>query len=130
MSARIQLPASPGSVAVARRWVTDQVEPDLGAEFSATVGLLVSELVTNVVLHARTRCELVLSRADGRLRVEVRDDSPRLPAPAFQRDPTAQSGRGMQLVDSISAAHGAEASADGGKVVWFELDLPDGQGGT
>ena len=60
MCDRIELAPIPGSVAEARRWTTAaarragcNVEVD-------TVVLLVSELVTNVVLHARTACELVL----------------------------------------------------------------------
>ncbi|MCU1496105.1 MAG: putative anti-sigma regulatory factor, serine/threonine protein kinase [Acidimicrobiales bacterium] len=123
MSERIELPPTPGSVAVARRWSVEQVEPELGSDLAATVALLVSELVTNVVLHARTPCQLVLRWVDHRLRVEVHDESDHLPAKTLQRDPIALSGRGMQLVEAMSDAHGAEGSPGGGKLVWFELDL-------
>lgn len=121
MSDRIELSPTPGSVAVARRWSTElaaqagfKVEVD-------TVALLVSELVTNVVLHARTACELVIDISGDVLRVEVRDGSNAIPTATIQNDPMALSGRGMVLIDALSTTHGAEALPGGGKLVWFEL---------
>lgn len=126
MADRIELPPTPGSVAVARRWSVERVEPQLGGDLAATVALLVSELVTNVVLHARTPCELVLSCVHDRVRIEVHDHSEHLPAETLQRDPIALSGRGMLLVEALSDASGAEVGSAGGKLVWFELRVPGG----
>ena len=47
-----------------------------------------------------------------------------MPGTDVQQDPLALSGRGMLLVDGLSAAHGAEPLAGGGKRVWFELLVP------
>lgn len=91
-----------------------------------TMALLVSELVSNVVLHARTPCSLRIETGRDRIRVEVQDGSDRLPGVRERTDPLAQSGRGMQLVDGLSAAHGVDPQPLGGKRVWFELDLPVG----
>lgn len=88
-----------------------------------TVVLLVSELVANVVLHARTPCELSYTSADGRLRVEARDGSNAMPDHASSVDVLAMSGRGLMLIDTLSSSHGAEALPGGGKLVWFELDV-------
>ena len=87
-----------------------------------TVTLLVSELVTNAVLHAGTPCRLSM-RAGTRLRVEVFDHSHRLPGGGLHRDAESHSGRGMLLVDALSAAHGVEVEPKG-KRVWFEVAWP------
>ncbi|MCB0958585.1 MAG: ATP-binding protein [Acidimicrobiales bacterium] len=125
MSGSIDLPAEVGSVAVARRWVRERLE---AAGLDATVDtavLLVSELVTNVVLHARTTCTVRLELGPT-IRVEVVDGSEQLPEVASGDDPLAPSGRGMRLVEGLSASFGADALADGGKRVWFELVRPAG----
>lgn len=93
-------------------------------ELADTMALLVSELVSNVVLHARTPCRLRIVRVADRVRVEVGDGSDQVPAAVPPADPLAQSGRGLQLVDGLSAAHGIELEPGGGKRIWFELDVP------
>lgn len=121
MSDRIELFPTPGSVALARRWSTELASrAGFGVEVD-TVALLVSELVSNVVLHARTACELVVSVVGDVLRVEVRDGSNAMPTETIQTDPMALSGRGMVLIDALSTTHGSEALPGGGKLVWFEL---------
>lgn len=120
----LELPPTPASVAEARRWSVGQLGPACPAEVADTLALLVSELVSNVVLHARTTCTLSLASEGGRVRVEVRDGSDRLPGLQPRTDPLAQSGRGMLLVGGLSAAHGVEPQAGGGKCVWFELEVP------
>jgi anti-sigma regulatory factor (Ser/Thr protein kinase) len=124
MSDSIELSPTPASVAVARRWSVDVLDHAGASELADTMALLVSELVSNVVLHARTPCCLSILRAEGRIRVEVQDGSDRLPGLRERTDPLAQSGRGMQLVDGLSAAHGVDPQPDGGKRVWFELEVP------
>lgn len=126
MSNRIELSPTPGSVAVARRWSIELASRRGFAVDIDTVALLVSELVSNVVLHARTACELIVSVAGNVLRVEVRDGSSALPAETIQTDPMALSGRGMVLIDALSTTHGAEALPGGGKLVWFEIQTGAG----
>jgi MEDS: MEthanogen/methylotroph, DcmR Sensory domain/Histidine kinase-like ATPase domain len=65
--------------------------------------LVVTELATNAVLHARSPFS-VTARAEGpRVRVSVRDRSPIRPT-LREHDPTALSGRGLRLVAALSTA--------------------------
>jgi anti-sigma regulatory factor (Ser/Thr protein kinase) len=82
--------------------------------------LLVTELVTNAVVHAGSTIHLCVRLAPEAVRVEVQDSSseePRVEA----RGLTAEGGRGMQLVSELAGAHGTEQVGDDGKIVWFEL---------
>lgn len=103
----------------ARRFLAESL-PGVSPDILYTAQLLVSELVTNAVLHASTEIELRTWAAGGRLHVRVFDEAPtRLPIP---HDQTAEAGtgRGLHLVEQLSAACGVEVSP-GGKTVWFEL---------
>jgi anti-sigma regulatory factor (Ser/Thr protein kinase) len=124
MDLRTVLPCDASSVGKARRLIrqelaafgeADLVEPDL----VDAAGLLVSELVTNAVVHARTDVTLHVRLRRGVLRIEVTDGSPVLPAP---RRPTGLTGtgRGLQLVDHLADRWGVD-KARKGKTIWFEL---------
>jgi anti-sigma regulatory factor (Ser/Thr protein kinase) len=121
VSESIELSPEPASVAVARRWSRALAVQAGAAEVADTMVLLVSELVSNVVLHARTPCQLQVDADHQRVRVEVVDGSDVLPEAPAHADPWAQSGRGLLLVQGLSAAHGVSPVPGGGKRVWFEL---------
>ncbi|MWA06731.1 SpoIIE family protein phosphatase [Actinomadura sp. LD22] len=87
-----------------------------------TVQLLVSELVTNALLHGAGSIVLRLIRGDALL-CEVYDDGQDMPH-LRHADATAESGRGLQLVSHVAARWGTHRT-DGGKVVWFEHRLPE-----
>lgn len=93
---------------------------DDDATLLESVELLVSELVTNSVIHASSAPRLELVVLPDRVRVEVHDDDPRLPA---HRTPDADrpGGRGLHLLDAVATSWGAEL-VGAGKVVWFELE--------
>jgi len=80
--------------------------------------LLVSEVVTNAILHAGTPIEVTL-RLDGGLRVEVADGSEHLPV-RRRYATTAGTGRGLMMLEELADAWGVQRRP-GGKVVWFEL---------
>lgn len=126
---RIELAPNPENVAAARRWGAARAVEAGCHDAADTVALLVSELVTNVVLHARTPFELSFRCRNRRLRFEVRDHSDRLPVTPTHPDSMALSGRGMGMVSMLSDAYGAEDLPSGGKVVWFELEAPVGSAG-
>jgi anti-sigma regulatory factor (Ser/Thr protein kinase) len=88
------------------------------------VVLLVSELVTNAVVHARTKAELQLARGGGMLSIAVADHSPTLPQPR-SGEPLAPGGRGLLLVTGLAETVGSYRTADGSKVVWCALRLPE-----
>jgi anti-sigma regulatory factor (Ser/Thr protein kinase) len=90
--------------------------------------LLVSELVTNCVKHARVgpdeSIDLTIEIAEDKVRVSVRDNGPGFEPP--ERAPTeeaaeAGSGWGLFLVEQLSASWGVEREQ--GAIVWFELPL-------
>ncbi len=125
MSGFLELGPTPDSVGRARRWSVAYAHDSGISAVSDTLSLLVSELVSNVVLHARTPCVLEIDRSGRRIRVSVRDGSDRMPGGQTRSDPLAQSGRGMVLVEGLSSGHGVERLAEGGKSVWFELLVPE-----
>ena len=118
---RVVLPADPSSAGAARRFVRHTLEEWGLDRLEEACTLLVSELVTNVVLHARTRCEVRLRREGSGVRVDVVDDNPQLPS-AKRHDADAATGRGLQLVERLAHRWGSSPAPDGdGKVVWFSL---------
>lgn len=83
------------------------------------VEVIVSELVTNAVTHARTTLELTVRLVDGALSLAVRDGDPRLLAEAgggVAADGHGY-GRGLLIVDAMADAWGCVPTGDG-KVVW------------
>lgn len=92
-------------------------------DVSSVVELLVSELVTNAIEHAHSGGSVTVRALRSGLRVEVADDSPRLPSlvPSAPDDP---SGRGLLIVDRLARRWGADPMPDG-KVVWFDVDDVD-----
>lgn len=79
--------------------------------------LVVSELVTNALLHGHGTPVVRLLDGDDHIRVEVCDDSPLLPV---SHRVTQTSGLGLRVVEQLSSAWGASRRGRG-KVVWCEL---------
>lgn len=82
--------------------------------------ILVSELVTNAVRHGSGPVELTLGRADGFIVLAVTDaaaDLPPNPRDAADSDP---GGRGMFLINAMSARWGWRQEP-ASKTVWVEL---------
>ncbi|MEU2022325.1 ATP-binding protein [Streptomyces sp. NPDC016469] len=118
------LPALPESVAVARRLTKARLgEWRTGGDTVDSVVLIVSELVTNAVVHtagARVLCELRC--LDGRLRVSVQDQGDQPDGPRLGRGADDEHGRGLLLVDSLARSWGSRDAGDGsGRIVWAEL---------
>jgi hypothetical protein len=118
--ARLALRPVPSSAAVARDFA-DETLGGWGCDaFVDATRLLVSELVTNAVLHARTDIEVVVRLLRTGVRVEVHDASPATPV-VRHYDDEAMTGRGLALVDELARRWGVDR-VEGGKSVWFELD--------
>lgn len=84
--------------------------------------LLLSELVTNALIHTRNGAVVTVTSAQARLRVEVRDFlTGQEPTPYVPNADDGTHGRGLLLVQSLADSWGVTAQALG-KVVWFELD--------
>ena len=84
-----------------------------------TIELLVTELVTNVIVHTTASPAVRVSLLPDRVHVEVVDADP-TPVKARQALPSATSGRGLALVESLASAWGS-VEIDDGKVVWFDV---------
>lgn len=122
-AASFSVPDDASGVAAARRF-TRACLGDWGLDGTSDVAvLLVSEAVTNALLHTGRSPSLQLRAGPAGLRVEVRDASPALPAPRHP-DATATTGRGLQLLDALASRWGTEAHG-GGKVVWFEVEVTE-----
>ena len=88
--------------------------------------LVVSELVTNAVLHAADSptISLDLRLTDGAVRVLVSDGGLGGPDRRTHPDPwTSETGRGIWLVDAFAERWGTEMHGRDGKTVWCELSI-------
>jgi anti-sigma regulatory factor (Ser/Thr protein kinase) len=118
---RVPLPATARSARAARDLVARAcLDWGCNSQIGAAT-LIVSELVTNAVLHAGTDLWVSLARSGSRLRLAVHDNNDLLPTLRVP-DPTHISGRGMLLVAGVSQSWGAVHTSTGGKVVWAVLD--------
>ena len=113
----LRLPPAPSSPGLARRFVRQLLEEAQRDEWTDAATLVVSELVTNSVLHAHSPIELVGRVSDDHLRLEVHDTNPALPS-ARSYDDHATTGRGLALIAAVAQTHGVDSLGDAGKVVW------------
>lgn len=109
---------------LARLLVIDVLDEAGHPDLSDAAALLISELVTNAVLHARTGIDVRVSASGQGVHVAVTDHSPLRPQ-RRSYGTSATTGRGLALIDMIAERSGTHTEADGGKTTWFELGTPD-----
>ncbi|MEV6029277.1 SpoIIE family protein phosphatase [Streptomyces sp. NPDC052036] len=115
------LPEDPRAAGQAREFVREQLAAWGLDDLATTTELLASELMGNVIRHARGPIRLRLLRSRS-LTCEVYDGSlstPRIRHAAY----TDEGGRGLQLVAALSRRWGARYLRDG-KCIWTEQDIP------
>ncbi len=118
---RISLRCDESAPGIARRALGELDDVDPVREDAL---LVVSELVTNAVLHSEAesgdQLELVASVHAGRLRIAVTDPgrSESDPAPV-RSEPSGNGGYGLRMLDAIAPRWGSERA--GGMRVWAEL---------
>ncbi|AJP05282.1 PAS/PAC sensor protein [Streptomyces cyaneogriseus subsp. noncyanogenus] len=113
----------PEAVRHARRFTRRTLRSwGVGRGDADAVLLAVSELVTNALVHTDGQVRLDLTLVGARLRVTVTDASPRTPVKPTGIGWEATGGRGVLLVEAVSAAWGT-LPAGGGKQVWCEIPL-------
>ena len=117
--AEVELPVSREAPALAREFLRGSTCAEHHSEVVDDAVLLVSELVTNSVLHGGPPVVVAVDCDEATLQVRVRDGSPMLPAP---RDAASgdENGRGLALVAEMSADWGVDTEEDG-KHVWFVI---------
>jgi len=94
------------------RWRLDDLEE--------VAALVVTELVANAVRHAHTEFIVTITLRSRYLHLAVRDFDLRPPVRAM---PSDSGGRGLLIVEGVTAAWGFAPTIDG-KVVWATLKLP------
>ena len=119
--ARTRLGRDDTTPRAARRFVREALEMWNLDELTDTVMLLVSELVTNAVVHAGSDVEVMVRLTGEAACVEVTDSSEAAPVPR-DAELEDQSGRGLALVEAMARRWGVKPCPGGGKTVWFEVD--------
>lgn len=112
----------PDAVAHARRFTSRTLRSWQVTEEADTILLVVSELVTNALVHTQGQVRLDFTLAGARLRVAVSDASPRAPVKPSNVNWDATGGRGILLVQAVSASYGS-VPLSGGKQVWADVTL-------
>ncbi|WP_173877743.1 ATP-binding protein [Streptomyces sp. 3214.6] len=126
--AQWRLSHSPRSARRARDLLRIQLlEWKIDAQVAFTAELLLSELVTNALLHARMpagrEIGVRVARYNERLRVEVADANNSRPQLRTAID-TDEHGRGLALIDALAQRWGCCPRRHGiGKAIWAELPL-------
>jgi anti-sigma regulatory factor (Ser/Thr protein kinase) len=115
----IDLPPEPSSATRSRELARLQLAGSCTREVLDTVLLVVTELVTNAILHARTMMRLSIEVRPECVRLGVEDHAAALPQ-RVRLDPHSITGRGLALVEQLSSASGVDSLASG-KVVWSEI---------
>ncbi len=112
--------AKPQCIREARQFVAQQLNgrsPDL---VSDTV-LMVSELTTNCIVHARSPFKVSIISDGQTICVEVTDNGTGTPT-CQPLDPLRSSGRGLQIIEQLSNTWGVTPKDDHGKTVWFTIE--------
>jgi anti-sigma regulatory factor (Ser/Thr protein kinase) len=115
----VVLPPLPTSVKAARQFVRGALDGVEAGDAAADALLVVSELVTNAVVHAQTDITVRVNTDERPSRIEVADGSADVPG---LRLPSAgeKAGRGLLIVEHFTHEWGVDRTA-GGKVVWFTV---------
>jgi anti-sigma regulatory factor (Ser/Thr protein kinase) len=113
--------SSAGAPTSARRWATGCLSAWGIDELVDDASLVVSELVTNAVMHGEGEIGVRLVRAIDALRIEVSDDGDGEPRQLAPR-PDEVTGRGLRIVSRLAAVWGVHHGPHG-KTVWAELSL-------
>ena len=130
MSKELSFELAGGPYAVtAARLALAEIDDDLDESQAFDVRLLVSELVTNSVQHAKVgpddSIRLQLSIDSDTVRVEIADKGPGFEPPADASDVERDRGWGLFFVSQLASRWGVEAEDPG--CVWFEIDRAPGE---
>ena len=121
--ASLPIPPESAAIRTARHFTAEFLRAHGLETLTETVVLLVSELVTNAILHGGPGAELRLVIDSSGVRAEVKDTNVAPPAVKHYSE-LATTGRGMLIVESLAEAWGTQVQPDG-KVVWFEVARPE-----
>lgn len=112
--------ASAVSPSLARAFVREELAAVCDTPNLDAAVLMVSELVTNAVVHTPSAVEVTLATDRHRARVEVRDQGPSWAPSAKALNDHAECGRGLSIVEACALRWGSHPGEDG-TTVWFEV---------
>jgi serine phosphatase RsbU (regulator of sigma subunit)/anti-sigma regulatory factor (Ser/Thr protein kinase) len=133
--ARREFPPAPETAAAAREFVHDTLLSWGVTDPSDDVILLVSELVTNAVIHARSSLDVTVRRSEGATEVMVTDSVPERAVPqagplSVDTSPSRENGRtgglGLALASAIASSWGVSYGRND-KAVWFRIEDDSGE---
>jgi hypothetical protein len=105
--------------AIARRFATESVGASLREADLEIVRLLVSEVVSNAVVHVGGWMHVSIDTTASAIRVEVTDGE----GGDVPLRPTGFEDFGLRLLDGLAARWGTDPRGHG-KAVWFEVPVP------
>ncbi|MEU6704997.1 ATP-binding protein [Streptomyces wuyuanensis] len=118
---------APESIGAARSFARETLETWHLSACTDDVQLCVSELASNAVTHGARgtvghgEFQVRIDADEALIRVEV-EDGDTLTRPRVRRAADGDTGgRGMAIVQSLSAAWGCDSQTPGGKTVWSEF---------
>jgi anti-sigma regulatory factor (Ser/Thr protein kinase) len=113
------------AVGLARHFVLEEIA-DLPKSLLDSTAVMVSELASNAVLHARSQFRICIERVSDSVRIEVTDSGGGFPEPQLEPTRDAIHGRGLFIVQHMADEWGVTQSRDGReKCVWFRIDIPE-----
>jgi anti-sigma regulatory factor (Ser/Thr protein kinase) len=120
MHREIELPRGPDAPRQARSALAEWYHDSVADEELMAGKFVVSELVTNAVVHGEGRIHLVGDLDEDRLRVEVRDEGSGFERAASGTGFCELHGHGLTIVEALSSRWGIRESTTH---VWAEIDL-------
>ncbi|HLY48411.1 MAG TPA: ATP-binding protein [Solirubrobacteraceae bacterium] len=123
----VQLPRGVWAAGRARKLLAEHFAPALAGRELDTAKLLISELVTNAVVHGEGSITMRVDLDASRLLVEVIDEGTGFERAVRARHLPQDGGWGLKLVDSEASRWGIR---EGTTHVWFELERPGRAGSS
>jgi anti-sigma regulatory factor (Ser/Thr protein kinase) len=123
----MRIRGGPDAPSRARRLVLSRLDGQIGPTTASDVALVVSELVTNSVVHAdvgrRRTLTVELARLDDRIRISVTDPGSQLEPRILPPDDDRLGGFGLFLVRELSDGWGVGRDRIGRSRVWCDIPL-------
>ena len=123
--ATIEIAGGVRAPARARRWVLSFLAGEPIAPSEADVALIVSELVTNSVMHAHADStqlvRITVRQLEDRLRIAVTDNGSATVPHLREADNNRPGGLGLRIIDRICLGWGVIRNRTGTTEVWCEV---------
>jgi serine/threonine-protein kinase RsbW len=121
----LRIPGGDDAPKRARKSVRAQLDGRVSATTAWKASLIISELVTNCVVHAKVGPDRALSlevlSLDDRLRIIVLDPGSGQIPQMLPRDLETTGGLGLVVVDELCESWGVDDDRDGPTCVWCDL---------